>query len=49
MRISQRLKGRGLTDTHKENIANAMERYWKNQNRQRPEEQGEQRRGSTNP
>ena len=28
-RISQALKGRGLTDSHKEAISNGMRAYWK--------------------
>ena len=27
-RISQALKGRGLTDSHKESISNGMRAYW---------------------
>lgn len=27
-RISQRLKGRSMTDTHKEAISNSMKAYW---------------------
>ena len=28
LRISQALKGRGLTDSHKEAISNGMRAYW---------------------
>ena len=28
MRISQRLKGRTMTDSHKQAIANSMKKYW---------------------
>lgn len=28
MRISQRLKGRSLSDTHKQAISDAMKEYW---------------------